>query len=83
MLLHAVPADSENVTVDYQVVRKELEKYNPELLDKEEIIVLTKTDLVDKKQIKEKITQLKKFKKKVIPVSIHDWDSLKELEQSL
>ena len=83
LLLHAVPADSENVTVDYQVVRKELEKYNPELLDKEEIIVLTKTDLVDKKQIKEKITQLKKFKKKVIPVSIHDWDSLKELEQSL
>ncbi len=83
LLLHAVPADSENILKDYQVVRKELENYNPELIEKPEIIILTKTDLVDKKQIKEKINQLKKFKKKLIPVSIHDWDSLKELEKSL
>lgn len=83
LLLHAVPADSENVTADYQVVRKELEKYNPELIEKPEIIILTKIDLVDQKQIKQKINQLKKFKKKVISVSIHDWDSLKELEKVL
>lgn len=83
LLLHGVPADSENILKDYQVVRKELEKYNPELTEKPEIIILTKTDLVDQKQIKQKITQLQKFKKKVIPVSIHDWDSLKDLEKSL
>ncbi len=83
LLLHAVPADSENIVEDYQVVRKELEKYNPELIEKPEIIILTKTDLVDQKQIKQKITQLQKFKKKVIPVSIHDWDSLKDLEKFL
>lgn len=83
LLLHAIPSDSQHPIKDYQVVRKELEKYNPELLDKEEIIILTKTDLVDKKQIKEKISQLKKFKKKIIPVSIHDWDSLKGLEKFL
>jgi GTP-binding protein len=83
LLLHAVPVDSENILKNYQVVRKELEKYNPELTEKPEIIILTKTDLVDQKQIKQKITQLQKFKKKVIPVSIHDWDSLKDLEKSL
>ncbi|MCR4306191.1 MAG: GTPase ObgE [Candidatus Daviesbacteria bacterium] len=83
LLLHAVPADSENILKDYQVVRKELEKYSSELINKEEIIILTKTDLVDQKQIKENIAKLKKFKKKVIPVSIHDWDSLKELEKTL
>lgn len=83
LLLHLVPADSENILKDYQVVRKELEKYSSELINKEEIIILTKTDLVDQKQIKEKITKLKKFKKKVIPASIHDWDSLKELEGML
>lgn len=83
LLLHVVPADSENIVKNYQVVRKELEKYNPELIEKPEMIILTKTDLVDKKQVKEKINKLKKFKKKVLPVSIHDWDSLKELEESL
>ncbi len=83
LLLHAVPADSENIITDYLVVRKELEKYNPELIEKPEIILLTKTDLVEKAEIKQKINQLKKFKKKIIPVSIHDWDSLKELEKFL
>lgn len=83
LLLHALPVDSENILKDYQVVRKELEKYNPELIEKPEIIILTKTDLMDKKQVKQKMTQLKKFKKKIIPVSIHDWDSIKELEKAL
>ena len=83
LLLHAVPADSENILKDYQVVRKELEKYNPELIEKPEIIILTKTDLIDKREVKQKMTKLKKFKKKIIPVSIHDWDSLKKLEKSL
>ncbi len=83
LLLHVLPASSENVVKDYQVVRKELEKYNPELIEKPEIIIFTKTDLMDQKQVEQKITQLKKFRKKVIPVSIHDWDSLKGLEKTL
>lgn len=83
LLLHCVPADSEDIDKDYETVRKELEKYNKELLSKEEIIILTKSDLIETDEIKQKIHKLKKFKKKIIPVSIHDWDSLKELEKSL
>ncbi len=81
LLLHLVPADSADVVKDYQTVTKELASYKKELIDKKEIIILTKTDLVDEKEIKKKITKLKKFKKTIIPVSIHDWDSLKKLEE--
>lgn len=83
LLLHLVPADSEDVVKDYQVVRNELEKYNPELLKKEEIILLTKTDLIEEKDVKNKIKILKKFKKPIFPISIHDWDSIKKLEKIL
>lgn len=81
LLLHCVPADSDDVIRDYETVRNELGKYNEELLKKEEIIILTKTDLVEEKEIKEKIKFLKKFKKQIIPVSIHDWDSLQNLQK--
>lgn len=83
LLLHCVPADSEDLVKDYQVVRKELEQYNKELLEKQEIIILTKSDLVGAEEIKQKINQLKKFKKKVITVSIHDWESLQNLEEQI
>lgn len=80
LLLHCLPADSEDVVKDYQTIIKELGQYKKELLDKKEIIILTKTDLVDNKEIKKKMTRLKKFKKPIFPVSIHDWDSLQSLE---
>lgn len=83
LLLHCVPADSENTAADYETVRAELGKYNEELLAKKEIIILTKSDLIDVEKIKKKITQLKKFKKTIVIVSIHDWDSIKSLEKAL
>ncbi|MDO8573277.1 MAG: GTPase ObgE [Candidatus Daviesbacteria bacterium] len=83
LLLHCVPADSEDVLKDYQVVRNELEKYNADLTKKPEIIILTKNDLIEEKDLQKKIIKLKKFKKEIIPVSIHDWDSLQNLEKLL
>lgn len=83
LLLHCISAESEDPINDYQTVKQEMEKFNPEILKKEEIILLTKTDLVDKKQLAEKLKTLKKLKKKIIPVSIHDWDSLEDLKELL
>ncbi len=83
LLLHCVPADSEDLVKDYLVVRKELEQYNKELLEKQEIIILTKSDLIEEKDLQKKINKLKKFKKEIISVSIHDWDSLQKFEQIL
>lgn len=81
LLLHCISAEAEDINKDYKTVREELEKFNPELLKKEEIILLTKTDLVDKKEVDSKIKELKKSKRKIVPVSIHDWNSLENLKK--
>lgn len=83
LLLHCISVESENIIKDYQIVRNELEKYNPELTKKEEVVLLTKTDLIDQTQLKQKLNQLKKLKKKVLPISIHDWDSLEKFKKLL
>lgn len=83
LILHCISCESENIAQDYEIVRRELQEFNPELLDKEEIIILTKSDLLAQKDLDKKIKILSKTKKQVIPVSIHDWDSLQSLIKTL
>ena len=47
MLLFMVPADSKDHRKEYQILLSELEKYNPELLDKERYLVISKSDFLD------------------------------------
>jgi GTP-binding protein len=47
MLLFMISAESDNINHDYQVLLHELEKYNPELLDKKRLLAITKSDLLD------------------------------------
>lgn len=83
LLLHCISCESEEPVKDYKIIISELKKYNPKLLEKDEIIILTKSDLVDKKDLDKKIKALSKHKRKIIPVSIHDLDSLERLIQFL
>ena len=53
-LLFLVPADSDNIEKEYNILLKELQKYNPELLDKEKILAISKSDLLDK-ELKDEI----------------------------
>ncbi len=47
LLLFLVPADSDDVSHDYEVLLNELGEYNPELLDKQRILAISKCDLID------------------------------------
>lgn len=47
MLLFMVPADSPGIKNEYDVLISELRKYNPELLDKERLLAVTKSDMLD------------------------------------
>lgn len=47
LLLFLVPADSDDIAADYRTLVGELEKYNPEMLDKKRILVVSKCDLLD------------------------------------
>jgi len=54
LLLFMVSAESENITKEYLVLLSELEKYNPELIDKPRLLAITKCDLLDE-ELKELI----------------------------
>lgn len=71
VLIHCIDSTSDDYNRDYKIVRQELGNYNNELLNKREIILLTKSDLATKKL---------KFKN-AIPVSIHDYESLENVKK--
>ena len=47
LLLFMVPADTDDIRKEYEILSNELEKYNPDLLDKPRILAITKSDLLD------------------------------------
>ena len=53
MLLFIVPADSKNIEKEYHILLNELQKYNPELLDKKRLIAVSKCDMLDEELIDE------------------------------
>lgn len=52
VLLFMIPCDSQSIQEQYDILLRELEMYNPELLDKPRILAVTKCDLADKELIK-------------------------------
>jgi GTP-binding protein len=48
ILLFMIPSDSSDIKKEYNILIKELKKYNPELLDKKRVLAITKCDLLDK-----------------------------------
>lgn len=46
-LLFLVPADADDVSKQYEVLLDELRRYNPELLDKDRLLVISKSDMLD------------------------------------
>jgi GTP-binding protein len=60
VLLFMIPADSDNVIKEYQVLLNELKLYNSELLDKEKMLAITKSDLLDEElkiELKEELPE--------------------------
>ena len=47
MLLFLIPSDSKDIHKEYKILIRELEKYNPELLDKKRILAISKSDILD------------------------------------
>ncbi len=77
-LVHLVGADNEDVANVYTTIRKELGAYDKTLLERDEVVVLSKIDTVDVKTLKEKVTALEKAsKKKVVLLSLYDDTTVK------
>ena len=83
VLVHCIDSSVEDVQKTYSIVKAEFEQYNTSLLDKPEIILLTKTDLTDETIIKKNSKILEKKGNKVLTCSIYDPESLDLLKQTL
>ena len=55
-LLFMVPADADDINKEYEILLGELQKYNPELLDKDRILAISKSDMLDE-ELKEEIAK--------------------------
>ena len=62
MLLFMVPADSKDIRKEYIILLNELKQFNPELLDKERLLAITKSDMLDEQLISEMKKELPKVK---------------------
>ncbi len=53
VLLFMVPADADDITQEYQILKRELELYNPELMHKKHLLAITKCDMLDEELMEE------------------------------
>lgn len=84
MLAHLISLENEDLVSTYKIIRKELQKFDKELVNKKEVIVLTKTDLItDRVLLKQKISEMEKIGPKVLVVSVYDDDQIKDLREEL
>jgi GTP-binding protein len=57
ILLFLIPADADDLRKEYDILVDELRRYNPELLDKQSIVAISKADLLDQ-ELKAEMTQI-------------------------
>ena len=86
MFLHVCDVSTNNfneIASNYKIIRDEIKAHNPLTLKKKEIVLLSKCDLIEEKDIKEIITMLKKLTpSSIIATSSHTNLGMQELKKS-
>lgn len=82
-ILHLISLENTAIIETYKTIRNELKQYGQGLDEKEETIILTKTDTTDEKSIMSAIKKLEKFNKDILTVSILDDNSIKTLSDQI
>ncbi|MFN3941553.1 MAG: GTPase ObgE [Flavobacterium sp.] len=65
ILLFLVPSDAKDIRKEYEILLDELKRYNPEMLDKDRLVVISKCDLLDEELSEELKTYMKQHFKDV------------------
>jgi GTP-binding protein len=76
-------AGSTGMMKAYKAIRKELKTYGGDLDEKEEIIILTKTDITEEKIVDRETAKFEKLGKLVFVLSLYDDESVKTLRDGL
>lgn len=83
LLIHCISLEQESIADSYKAIRGELGEYAPELLEKPELVVLTKSDLMDKEELQKKQKEAKALGRDTVTISVLDDASLKTLADVL
>jgi GTPase len=67
-LVHLIDYYSDDLAADYKTIQKELKEYQVDLSKLPQVVALTKTEGVGKKELDQKLNELKKLVKKATPV---------------
>jgi GTPase len=81
IIFHCIESNAKDAPERYETVRLEFEQYNAELLNKPEIILLTKSDLADEKTLRKNTDIFTKMGKKVLYCSVLDENTLHFLKE--
>ena len=81
-LLFLVPADSDNIQKEYDILLNELKKHNPELLDKDRLLAISKSDMLDDELIEALADEIPKDLPHVF-ISSLDQTGITELKDKL
>ena len=77
ILLYLIPIDSKNLKDEFNILQKELLKFNPELIDKQIIIAFTKCDLLDQELCDEYFNEIEaEFNSKINKVMISSFSKM-------
>lgn len=82
VLLFMVPANTENIRKEFDILLNELNEFNPDLMDKQRLLAVTKCDLLDEKAL----VKLKKRKMPDVPtvyISSHTGQNLMQLKDMI
>ena len=82
-LVHLIDGTSDNIIQDYRVVAGELQRYGKVLSEKKIVLVMTKIDALDEKNVNKKLSKLLKFSDNVHAVSAISGKGMKELLRCL
>ena len=82
-LAHCVSLENENPREVYDIIRRELSEYSKDLLEKKELLVFTKKDLIDAETLKAKLEMFKDLNKPTFVISVYDEEGIKTFADEL
>ncbi len=82
-VLHLISLENTAIIETYKTIRNELKQYGQGLDEKEETIILTKTDMVEEKVVKAAIKKLEKFNKDILTITVLDDMEIKKLNDEI
>ncbi len=83
ILVHCISSEQEDMCATYQSIRNELKSFDPSLLDKREIVMITKSDLASEAKLAEKVHALKSCGVDAVQVTVLDDAEVKKLSDML